>query len=282
MSILSIGRDVEPIAPRRAARTSWTPGHVLAAIALVAATAAATGGLFARGFYTDGAWARSAFRGNDLATLALAVPVLATSLALSLRGSARARLVLLGMLAYGTYDFAFYVFGAEFSDWFLLHVAAFTSSALGLLVLAHEIALPHVALGSLGRRSIATYLGAVGAVMASLWTVESIRFAMTGELTSDAPRAGQHTVFAIDLSLLVPGLLLAAVLLWRRHPWGVPAAVAMNVLAIVYQVALMAGAQFQANAGVGDGGWFSPPSIAVVCLSVAALVHLLRATAPGR
>lgn len=56
----------------------------------------------------------------------------------------------------------------------------------------------------------------------------------------------------------------------------------MNVLAAVYQVALMAGAQFQANAGVHDGGWFSPASIAICGLSTASALVLLRAVPAGR
>lgn len=283
MSILLLREVVIETVPSPA-RARWSPGHVAAAVVVVLATIASLGGLLADGFYTDGAWARSAFRGSDLATLAVAVPVLAGALVLSLRGSLRGRLVLLGMLAYSTYNYAFYAFGTEFSDWFLLHAAAFATSLAGLVLLAYELGARSVAArvtGAFPRRAIAAYLAAIGAVMGTLWVAESVRFALTGDLSSDAPLSGQHLVFALDLGFLVPGMLLAAVLLWRRHVWGYVAAVAMNVLGAVYQFALMSGAQFQHDAGVSDAGWFSPPSIAVAAFSTAAVVVLLRALRPS-
>lgn len=277
-------REVVTQTVRPRTRARWSPGHVAAAVVVVLATIASLGGLLVDGFYTDGAWARSAFRGSDLATLAVAVPVMAGALVLSLRGSLRGRLVLLGMLAYSTYNYAFYAFGAEFSDWFLLHATAFAGSVVGLVLLAYELdprSLAARAGGMFPRRTIAAYLAAIGAVMGSLWISESVRFALTGDLSSDAPRSGQHLVFALDLGFLVPGMLIAALLLWRRHVWGYVAAVAMNVLGAVYQVALMSGAQLQHDAGVSDAGWFSPPSIAVAVFSTTAVVVLLRALRPS-
>ena len=88
--------------------------------------AASVAGLWIDGLYRDGSWAREAFRGGDLATLVLVVPVLVGSLILSMRGSSRARTVWIGALAYGAYNYAYYVFGAAFNDVFLLHIALLT------------------------------------------------------------------------------------------------------------------------------------------------------------
>jgi hypothetical protein len=62
----------------------------------------------------------------------------------------------------------------------------------------------------------------------SLVAVRVSRNAVTGEVLHDVPVAGQHLVLALDLSLLVPSLILAGVLLWRHWtrcgsaslPWG--------------------------------------------------------------
>ncbi|HWL37776.1 MAG TPA: hypothetical protein VNQ77_16430 [Frankiaceae bacterium] len=273
------------VLPPAAARGAWSPGHVAAAVALPFWVAVSVGGLFADGFYPDGPWAREAFRGSDLATLLVGVPVLVASLALSLRGSPRARLVLLGMLAYGTYDYSYYAFGAELSDWLLLHLGAFVASLAGLVLVAYELdvgSLTRRAVPRGTRRLVGAYLCAVGGAMTFLWVSASVRYALFDELLGDAPKAGQHLVFAIDLTLLVPGLVAAGVLLWRGAAWGVPAAIAMNVLAAVYQVALMAAAGFQTEAGVIDAGWFSPASVAIAAVSVASLVVLLRAVRGAR
>jgi hypothetical protein len=50
------------------------------------------------------------------------VPALTLAVIGSMRGSLRAHLVWIGMLAYSIYDIAYYVFGARFNDLFLLHV----------------------------------------------------------------------------------------------------------------------------------------------------------------
>jgi len=103
----------------RAPSRRWTAGHVLAAVVVVLMAVTSFAGVFVHGLYSDGTWARSAMRGNDLATLAVATPLLAVALATSVRGSLRGRLVTMGMLAYGAYNYAFYALGAEWNDLFL-------------------------------------------------------------------------------------------------------------------------------------------------------------------
>lgn len=270
-----------PPAPR-----AWSAGHVLAAavVALMAVTSAA--GLFVGGFYTDATWARSAFRGNDLATLAVATPILAVALALSVRGSLRARIVTIGMLAYGAYNYSFYAFGAQWNDWFLLHVAAFVCSLYGMVLLAATLdveAVGQALTRRVPRRSVAAYTAFVGVILAGLWSYLSLRYAITGELdTGTTPRDAMHLVFALDLTLMAPALVLSAVLLWRRNVWGLVAATALNVAGGVYQVALAASGQFQANAGIEGKGWLTAPGVFVTVGSLVAAVALLRCLTPRR
>lgn len=104
---------------------------VAIAILMVIASAA---GLLIDGLYTDGAWAREALRGGDLTTLAVAVPVLIGSLVLARRGSQAAQAVWLGVLAYSVYNYAYFAFGAEFNDIFVLHIALFSLSIITLVL----------------------------------------------------------------------------------------------------------------------------------------------------
>ncbi|HEU0129742.1 MAG TPA: hypothetical protein VFQ85_01970 [Mycobacteriales bacterium] len=263
----------------------WSAGHLLAAVVVVLMVATSLGGLLAAGFYTDGTWARSAFRGNDLATLAVAAPLLGTALAYSVRGSLRGRLVTLGMLGYGVYNYAFYVFGAAWNDWFLLHVAALVASLYGLLLLAAGLdreRLARAVTPGVPRRAVAAFTAFTGLVLAGLWTWLSLRYAVTGELdTGTTPADAMHLVFALDLTLMAPALVAAAVLLWRDTAAGFAAAVAANVLGGAYQVALASGAQFQADAGIAGKGWFSLPGLFVTIGSVAAAAVLLRHVRSG-
>ncbi|TVR58305.1 MAG: hypothetical protein EA426_10390, partial [Spirochaetaceae bacterium] len=62
--------------------------------------------------YRDGSFALQAWRINDPVTLGLAVPVLAVSIVLSRRESLRGFLLMLGVMQYAFYNYAFYLFGA--------------------------------------------------------------------------------------------------------------------------------------------------------------------------
>jgi hypothetical protein len=102
----AVGR---PLVTARSAAAPVTllrwPDALPAVIAVLMAFAS-LGGLFLPGLYRDNTWATAAFRGNDLATLVLAVPVLAVALVLASRGSERARLVWFAVLAYNVYNSA--------------------------------------------------------------------------------------------------------------------------------------------------------------------------------
>ena len=83
------------------------------------------------GLYPEQPWAVAALRGNDLVTLA---PRRARAGAgprsrADQRPTSASVLVWLGLLFYGTYNYAYYAFGTAFSDVFLLHVAAFSASS---------------------------------------------------------------------------------------------------------------------------------------------------------
>jgi hypothetical protein len=106
------------------------------------------GGVLIHGLYRDDTtWATAALRGGDLATLLIVVPTLVASLIMTMRGSARAQLVWIGMLAYTIYNYAYYVFGAAFNDLFLIHIAIFSSAIFALI-----FALPRMHVEDVARR----------------------------------------------------------------------------------------------------------------------------------
>lgn len=237
---------------------SW----LIAALMVVSSVA----GLSMDGLYRDGSWAREALRGGDLAALALVVPVLIWSLLLSTRGSLRAQAAWVGALAYGVYNYAYYVFGAAFNDVFLLHIALMTLSMWATALAAASIDVRRVA-ASIGSGRAVRWLGAflvlVGVILGGLWVVLAVRFAITGELMADIPADGIHLVFAIDLSLLVPALVVAGVLLWRRTEVGIVAGAVMAVMGGLYQVNMLLAGVFQANADVPGVKPFPPEGIVV-------------------
>ena len=226
----------------------WLSGAI--AVLMVVASAA---GLLVDGLYRDGPWAREALRGGDVTTIAVAVPILVASMLLARRGSRAAQAVWLGALAYSLYNYAYYVFGAVFNDIFVLHIALFSLSIATLVLAVANIDVAAIAArfrDVRGARLIGGFLAVVGTVLGGLWLFLAIRFAVTGELMADLPADGIHLVFAIDTSLLVPALVIAGVLLWRRTARGFVFGTAMAVMGAVYQVNLLMAGLFQANADV--------------------------------
>ena len=281
------GREI-PGAPELGAVTRTKPGlrtasrlSVVIALLMVVASAA---GLLIDGLYPDGPWAREALRGGDLTTLAVAVPVLLASLLFARRGSRAAQAVWIGALAYSVYNYAYYVFGAEFNDIFAMHIALFSLS-IGALVLAvanietESIAARFRHVG--GARWVGGFLAVVGSILGGLWLFLAIRFAVTGELMADIPADGMHLVFAIDTSILVPALVVSGILLWRRTTHGFVYGPAMVVMGAVYQVNLLMAGLFQANADV-PGVMAFPPEGVVLTAGFGAAVLALFIPRRGR
>jgi hypothetical protein len=280
--------DVIRLHPAPAERAAH-PLTVRIAFALSGAVAAlmvvaSVWGLFAPGFYHDGAWAREALRGGDLVSLLVGVPLLLIGLIGAMRGSVRAQVLWIGALVYVVYDYAFYAFGAAFNDLFLAHIALVAMGGWALIC-----AVPHVptrpvrhALRDRASRWYGLFLAVVGALQGALWVFVLVRYDVTGEVMKDVPVSGQHLVFALDLALLVPALMLGGILLFRDRALGYLMGGAMAVMGAAYQLNLMAAAAFQHHAGVAGVAFPAPESIGLTAafVSVALLLLLPKRAAP--
>ncbi len=275
----AVGRPLATAQPARASAIllRW-PDAVSAVIAVLMAFAS-LGGLVLPGLYRDNTWATAAFRGNDLATLLLAVPVLAVALVLARRGSDGARLVWFAVLAYNVYNYAFYLFGTAFNEFFLLYAALESLSLLTLAFAIPVIAAIHWPVRRNRARLVAGYMAVVGVMFAAMWVAQAVQFLVSGTVPKVIGDSGLHTsiVFALDLTLIVPAMLIGAVLLWRGHPAGVVLGVTMNVVGALYMAALAVAGVFQARAGISGASWAAPPYIELVITSLAACWLLLHA-----
>jgi hypothetical protein len=253
--------------------------EVLSAAIVILMAVTSLMGLFIDDLYRDGAWAREALRGGDLTTLGIVAPLLAGSVVLVRRGSRRAVAVWIGALAYGVYNYAYYAFGAAFNDIFVLHIALLALSIWATVLAAASVDVGAVA-GSFvvgrGGRWIGAFLTLVGTILGGLWITLAVRYAFTGELMADIPERGIHLVFAIDLSLLVPALVVAGILLWRRTAIGVVFGSVMTVMGALYQVNLLVSGVLQAKADVAGVKAFPLEGVVVAVGFGIASLPLLR------
>lgn len=197
-------------------------------------------GLALRAQYRDVAWIAATWWGNDWITLALAAPLLVVALVLSSHGSVRGILLWAGMLAYGVYNYAFYLLGAELNVFFALYVAGVTLAAISLITLLAGLNAGEIAACFGPRtpaRAVGAYLMFTAAGLAAVWLVTWAAYAFAGRPTPVDPEAFK-VVAALDLVLMVPTLAIGGYLLFRRAAWGFPLAALAGVQATLYLLVL--------------------------------------------
>jgi len=254
---------------------------LVAALALAAALA----GLLVDGVYAGDVSTAEMFRGYDLVTAVAVVPSLALASWFARRDSVRARLATSSLLAYLVYTYAYYLFGTGFNDLFLLHVAVFATALWALVLTVMAIDVTSVAERFSSRspvRAVAGILGALAVGLGGMW----ISFAVNNAETGNVPAGSQlvetdtivHLGMALDLSLLVPLYAVAAVLLWRRAPWGYLLAALAVIAGVLHQVSYVVAMPFQVTADVPEAVSYDPVEPVIVLLYLVAAALLLRGT----
>ncbi len=241
-------------------------------------TAVSAVGVFATDWlYRDNDLITATFRGQDVVTLVVAVPLLLLGLLRERQGSLRGRVLWLGMLFYSVYGYLFYAVAAAYNPLFLLYVAG-----VGLPLYALLFAVPRLDLTGLaatmvwnGSRLVALgYTGLVAVGLGLLWVGMSLASTVTGVVPRPVVDSGHPTgvVFAIDLVLLVPPMLLAAVWLARGEPRGWLLAGVLSVGGTVYTLSLAAASIEVARRGAGAGAelpvWTGLTALGVVAVTL--------------
>jgi hypothetical protein len=231
---------------------SWL-SWVIAVLALIASI----GGLLIPNLYRDNELVKNTWFVNDLLTLVVMTPLLVGSLILSTRGSQRAQLVWVAMLAYMLYNFAFYLFGTAFNMFFLIYVALVTLSIFALI-----FALSGLDVNTISQsfkintpvRWISGFMVFIGVFLGFKWIADSLNFVFTGQLPKaiidfEAPT---NIVFALDLTIIVPWMLVGAIWLWQRQAWGYVVGVIMTMKAATYGLVLVTSTLYAALLGTWD------------------------------
>jgi hypothetical protein len=86
-------------------------------------------------------------------------------------------------------------------------------------------------------RIIGGYLGVVGVGLAAVWLMLWAGYVFEGRAVPIGPEAFR-TVAALDLTVLVPALVVGGVLLWRRRPCGYVLAAVAGIQSSLYLLVL--------------------------------------------
>jgi hypothetical protein len=262
---------------------------VLSVIVLALMIAAALVGLLVDGVYRDPVSTSSMLRAYDLVTLFVVVPGLVVGLTGVRRDSVRAVLLWLGMLAATVYTYAYYVFEGAMSDAFLLHVALFSVALFALIFGLSAVDVDTVAerfSPGTPRSWISGFLAVLALALGGMWVVVSVQFALTGQVPAGSALVETESLvrlgIALDLALLVPSYALAAVLLWRRRPWGYVLAGTLLVSGVVHQIGYLVALPVQVASGVPGATAFDPVEPVIAGGFLLAAAALLVAGSRGR
>lgn len=215
---------------------SLKPAYWLTIFIAGIATVACAGGIFSKDLYQDSEFIKTAWFGNDIITLSIAIPLLLVALAFARKGSQRAQLVWMGLLGYMVYNYAFYLFGAVFNAFFLLYILLFSMSVYALAIGLFNLDVAGISQRFSSKtpvKALGIYLLLVSLPLGIFELSQCMRSIISGE-TPQIP----SLIFALDLSVVVPTTALAAILLWRHQAWGYILGAMMLIKAFTYGMVL--------------------------------------------
>jgi hypothetical protein len=210
--------------------------------------------LYREGLYRfDSAFKGGANRGADVVTIALAIPLLAVALAQAMRGSFRARLVLLGTLVWFLYTAVSLALGTAYNDIFLVYVALFSASLFGVAMTFRAI--PPAELGArigpaMPRIVPGAFMLVSGVVTLGIWLQPLVTAARAGEAPALLDGSTTMVTDALDLGVIVPLTFASGVLILRRRPLGYLLACSLLVLEALLAPMIAMQTMFQLHAGV--------------------------------
>ena len=255
---------------------------ILSVVSLALMIAATITGLLLNGLYRDPISTTSMLRAYDLVTLAVVAPGLAIGVVGTRRGSTRAMLLWLGMLAATVYTYAYYLFEAALNYAFLLHVALFSSALFALIVGLSAVDAQSIAKRFSPRtpaRWISGFLAVLAASLGGLWLFASVQFVLTDQEPAGSALVETDSLvrlgMALDLAVLVPCYALASVLLWRRHGWGYVLAAVLLTSGVAHQIGYLVALPFQVAAAVPGATAFDPIEPVIATGFLLAAVTLL-------
>jgi hypothetical protein len=181
---------------------------------------------------------------QDIGNLAVAAPAMVILAALALRGSLRAYLLWLGVLAFTVYNYVVYTFSIPFGPLFLLWVAVLGTCIYALIGGVTAVDHRAVAARYASRRAVTVagwFLIVVAIFFGLLWLSEDVPALMSGArpqtvINMDLPT---NPIHILDLAFFLPAAIAIGVLLLKRGPFGHTVAPAMIVFLILTGVPIL-------------------------------------------
>ncbi|MCK9442634.1 MAG: hypothetical protein M0Q13_14590 [Methanothrix sp.] len=181
------------------------------------------------------AWAVQAI-GQDYANLAVVILLLVSTYYVS-KNSLRAYLVWLGAYIYLIYAFAIYAFSVHFNSLFLIYIIILGVSfytLVGGLTAVDATSLSTYFLTNTKSKIVSALLMIIGILFGLLWLSEIVPSILSNKIPPSLVETGLwvNPVHVLDLAMILPGMIITSVLLWRRNMLGFLLAVPLMVFSV--------------------------------------------------
>jgi hypothetical protein len=219
--------------------SAWAPFPIAFLVAVAAALGIANPAIYAR---ETASWAAQG-TGQDWINLVVCAPALLIVGAVALRGSRRARVIVGGLLLYTAYSFVIYAFAMHFTTLFLVYCTLLGSSTFALVDLISALRGEDRGPWYDGRAPIritaATLIGIAG-IFGVLWLMQIVPALVTCTDPAGLEEVGlaANPVHVLDLSLLLPAMIVVGVALLRRRSFGDVLAPILLTFAVMMAIAI--------------------------------------------
>lgn len=210
--------------------------------------------MYGQGLYQrDSLMAGAGFRGTDLVTLLLGIPLLLLAYRAARRGSHNGQVVLCGVLLFFLYNAASMTFSAAFNPLFLVYTALFSAALFAAIIALAGLdgqALAARVQPGFPWRGTAVFLLFAGLATLLLWISEVIGPILSGTAPANlGPYTTMYT-HGFDSAVISPAAVIAGLLLLRRQPLGLVLAAPILILCALVGVVVLAQTASQALAGL--------------------------------
>ena len=207
-------------------RSAPGPAYWLSSILSGVALLATAGSFFIPDLFSrDPAALGGCARGTALFLLVVDIPAIIICMFLTRRGSLRAPIIWLAAVSQVLYNAVYYAFSATFNSFFFIYIAMLSLAVWSLAALLQSLPVAEIG-AAFSPKTPARWIAGFSLLPVLMY----IQLDVVPSLSAIASRSlpaniiGTQTPtnhFAVmDLAFSVPLLVLGAVWLWRRKPWG--------------------------------------------------------------
>jgi hypothetical protein len=210
--------------------------------------------MYGEGIYrNDSLFVGGLFRGTDVVTLFVSIPLLLAGYLFHRRGSLCGDLFLIGLLLYFLYIGVTYSFSAVFNSLFLVYTAFFSASLFAVIVVLTTFDTQRLAgkvTSSMPRRGIAIFLFVAGLGTLMLWLSELIGPLLTRQAPANLGPYTTMFTHGFDSAVITPATVITGIFLLKRKPLGYLFAAPLLILCTLIGVVVIAQTISQAMVGI--------------------------------